>query len=369
MHFSNMKHKYCSLLFIAFSIFVSSSISAQYTFTESTKVACTPIKNQQRTGTCWSFATSSFLESELARMGKGEIDLSEMYVVRSIYNDKAKNYMLRQGKANFSQGSLAHDLINIVKKAGVMPESVYDGKLSPDDLHDHSEMEAGLKGFLDGVRTQKRYSKNWQKAFNGVIDAYMGEVPSEFEVDGKTYTPTAYAEALGINTEDYISITSFTHHPFGESFILEVPDNYSNGSFYNVPLDDLMASIDQALAQGYSVAWDGDVSEKGFSSKEGLAILPEEISDEMFEAPVKEIEVTQSLRQDAFENLSTTDDHLMHIVGSAKDQNGTKYYLIKNSWGERGEMKGFLYMSEAYMRMKTVFVMMHEDVLSFEIGE
>jgi bleomycin hydrolase len=369
MQFRNIKQKYSHLLFIVLILFVSSSLSAQYTFTELNSVACTPIKNQQRTGTCWSFATSSFLESELARMGKGEIDLSEMYVVRSIYQDKARNYMLRQGKANFSQGSLAHDLINIVKKSGVMPEAAYDGKLNPEDSYDHSEMEAGLKGYLDGVRTQSTYSKNWNKAFNGILDAYMGEVPSEFEIEGKLFTPSSYANYLGINPEDYVSITSFSHHPFGTSFILEIPDNYSNGSFYNMPLDELMTSIDQALEQGYSVAWDGDVSEKGFSSKEGLAILPVEITEEMFEAPVEEISVTQALRQEAFENLSTTDDHLMHIVGSAKDQNGKKYYLIKNSWGERGEMKGYLYMSEAYMRMKTVFVMMHKDVLSVEVEE
>lgn len=365
----NTKQALNTLIMAFLFVISTASLSAQYNFSDEVKVKCTPIKNQQKTGTCWSFATSSFLESELARMGKGDIDLSEMFVVRSIYNDKAKNYMLRQGKANFSQGSLAHDLINIVKSSGVMPESEYNGKLNTEDKHDHSEMEAGLKGFLDGVRTQKRYSEQWNKAFNNIIDAYMGVAPESFMVDGKKYTAKSYAQSLAINPDDYISITSFTHHPFGESFILEVPDNYSNGSFYNVPLKDMMGSIDQALSQGYTVAWDGDVSEKGFSSKEGLAILPIEMDDNVFKAPVKEKKVSQATRQIAFESLSTTDDHLMHIVGSAKDQNGTKYYLIKNSWGERGEFDGYLYMSEAYMKMKTVFVMMHKDALSFKLAE
>jgi bleomycin hydrolase len=297
-------------------------------------------------------------------MGQGDVDLSEMYVVRSIYNDKAMNYMLRQGKANFSQGSLSHDLMRIVSVAGVMPEAVYDGMIDDAKGHDHSEMEAGLKGYLDGVRKQIRLSPYWQTAFGGIMDAYMGAAPDRFTVNGKSYDPYSYAQALGINPRDYLSITSFTHHPFGESFILEIPDNYSNGSYYNMPLNDLVATIDKALDDGYTVAWDGDVSEDGFSSKHGVAVLPIDFDKEKtFEAPADEEIVTQESRQAAFMDYRTTDDHLMHIIGKAKDQNGTPYYIIKNSWGERGPYDGLLYMSLPYLKAKTVGVMVHRDVV------
>ena len=364
-----MFQKFLFPAFLALGTVICSSLKAQYIFEDDIRLECTEVKNQQRTGTCWSFATASFLESELSRVGGKLIDLSEMYVVRSIYNDKARNYMLRQGKANFSQGSLSHDLMRTIKRAGIMPQSVYDGKLEGDAMYDHSEMEAGLKGFLDAVRTQKRPSKNWMNAFNGILDAYMGDLPASFTIDGTEYTPQEYAESLGIVTDDYVSITSFTHHPFYESFILEIPDNYSNGTYFNVPLDQLVNSIDNALSKGYSIAWDGDVSESGFSASEGIAILPKKNATEIFEHPVEEIKASQDLRQALFENYSTTDDHLMHIVGSAKDQRGTKYYIIKNSWGERGPYDGYLYMSETYLKMKTIAVMLHEGALTFEISD
>lgn len=358
-------------IFIAMLIMMIGQLTllSQYSFSDVSMVQCTEVKNQARTGTCWSFATASFLESELQRMGKGTVNLSEMYVVRSIYKDKAMNYMMRQGKANFSQGSLAHDLIRIISKSGIVPESAYNGRLKAKAAYDHSEMEAGLKGFLDGVRTQKRLSPTWKVAFNDILDAYMGTVPDKFEVDGKTHDAKSFAKALGLNVADYVSITSFSHHPFNESFILEIPDNYSNGSFYNVPLDDMMASIDAALSRGYSISWDGDVSEHGFSSNDGIAILPKDREDDIFEKPGLEWKVTQANRQANFESYSTTDDHLMHIVGTTIDQNGTKYYIVKNSWGIRGPYDGFVYMSEAYIRMKTISVMMHQDALTFELGD
>lgn len=337
---------------------------SQYTFTDDVRLPCTEVKNQQRTGTCWSFATASFLESELHRQGKDNVDISEMYVVRSIYNDKAMNYMLRQGKANFSQGSLSHDLMRIVSVAGVVPESVYSGMIDPNDGHDHSEMEAGLKGYLDGIRTQRRLSSEWQVAFGAIMDSYMGAVPERFTVDGKSHTPYSYAQALGINTADYVSLTSFTHHPFWEEFILEIPDNYSNGSYLNVELDELVRTVDRALDEGYTVAWDGDVSEKGFSSKHGVAVLPVTFDKETtFESPVQEQDVTQSSRQEGFMSYSTTDDHLMHIIGRSKDQNGNTYYVIKNSWGDRGPYDGLLYMSLPYLKAKTIAIMVHRDVV------
>jgi bleomycin hydrolase len=295
-------------------------------------------------------------------MGKGNLDLSEMYIVRNIYQDKARNYMLRQGSAAFSQGALAHDLIRMISIAGVMPESSYTGLVGADSVYNHEEMEAGLKGYLDGVRSQKKLSQTWPTAFSGILDAYMGVVPESFTVNGKKTNALDYAKSLEINPDNYLSITSFSHQLFNETFILEIPDNYSNGSFYNVPLDVLIKIIDEALAKGYTLAWDGDVSERGFKAQKGLAILPENPKrDSLFDKPGAELKVTQESRQAAFESLETTDDHLMHLLGTAKDANGTKYYIIKNSWGEISGFDGFLYMSESYVRMKTVSILLHKD--------
>ena len=346
------------------ALLISLPLVGQYEFTHTKDVECTPVKNQSKTGTCWSFATSSFIESELMRMDKGRHDLSEMYVVRSIYQDKAKNYILRQGKANFSQGSLSHDLINIVKKSGVMPEAVYSGLLPGEKAHNHSEMEAGLKGFLDGVLKSKRLSKKWPQALDAILNVYMGDAPEFFTYKGKKHTPASLAKELSIEPDDYVNLTSFTHHPFDASFVLEIPDNYSNGSFQNIPMDDLIATIDKALANGYTVAWDGDVSEKGFDAKKGLAVLPAQPGrKDLFDKPGEELKVTQELRQENFESFSTTDDHLMHLVGTAKDQEGNEYYIVKNSWGPISLFKGYLYMSKAYAAMKTVSIMVHKDVL------
>lgn len=352
---------FTTLIFLIFFF----CVQGQYDFKHTTELSCTPVKNQSRTGTCWSFATASFIESELLRTGKGEHDLSEMFVVKNIYKDKARNYILRQGKANFSQGSLSHDLIRMIAREGVVPESVYSGLLENESKHDHSEMEAGLKGFLDGVLKSKRLSKKWPIAFESILDAYIGDFPEKFEYQNKEYTPSGLAEDLGLDSENYVSLTSFTHHPYHKKFILEIPDNYSNGAFYNIPLNELVSTIDNALKMGYSVAWDGDVSEKGFSAKQGIAVLPTDSKrEDLFTEPGEEMEVNAEIRQEHFESYSTTDDHLMHIVGKAQDKNGTEYYIIKNSWGEISPFKGYLYMSKAYVQMKTVAIMVHQDVLS-----
>lgn len=346
------------------------TMNAQYKFKNSKELECTEVKSQDRTGTCWSFATSSFIESELIRMGHSEMNISEIFVVRNIYKDKAENYVLRQGKANFSQGSLAHDLINVMNEEGIVPDAEYTGLLEDEEKHDHSEMEAGLKGFLDGVIKQRKLTDKWPDAFDAILDAYLGEAPETFTYDGKEYTPKSFVESFDLKAEDYVSITSFTHHPFNSEFILEIPDNYSNGSFYNVELDVMMKNIDYALSKGYTIAWDGDVSEKGFDAKKGIAVLPEDAKrEDLFENPGEEMEVSQATRQEAFESYATTDDHLMHIVGTAKDQDGTKYYIIKNSWGERGPYEGYIYMSESYMRMKTVSILLHEDALTEDVGQ
>lgn len=359
------------LLSLAFTVlFAITSITAQYQFEVGKSLTRTSIKNQQRTGTCWSFATSSFLESEYQRSQDKEIDLSEMYTVRSIYLDKARNYLLRQGKANFSQGSLAHDVTRAMTMAGAVPESVYSGRLNPSDPYDHGEMEKVMKSALDMFVKSKTLSDKWDDVINGILDVYMGPVPETFVVNGKSYNPKTFSETLDLDMKDYINITSFTHHPFYEKFVLEIPDNYSNGSFYNVPLDELTMIVDEALAKGYTVAWDGDVSEKGFSARNGIAVLPVDPErEDLFTTPGKEINVTAENRQMNFESYATTDDHLMHLVGSARDQFGTKYYIIKNSWGEIGEYGGYLYMSEAYFKMKTISVTVNENVLPTSIAQ
>lgn len=352
------------LFILLLTIVFSTAGQSQYIFNTEKMAPCTSVKSQQKTGTCWSFATTSFLESEAIRLGMQDVDLSEMYVVHNIYKDKAFNYVLRQGKANFSQGALAHDLIRAVTAHGIVPESVYQGRSSEDEVYNHSEMENALKGFLDGViATKKIDSYKWQEAVDAILDIYMGHAPSTFQIEDMKMTAETYARKLKLNIKDYISLTSFTHHPFYESFILEVPDNYSNGSFYNLPIDELVNAIEFALMEGYTVAWDGDVSEKGFDAKKGLAILPESPSDDQWDKPVKQAKVTQEMRQEGFTNYSTTDDHLMHLVGVALDQNGNKYYIIKNSWGELSEYKGFLYMSEAYLRKNTVGVLIHKGAI------
>ncbi|MFK8100965.1 MAG: aminopeptidase C [Saprospiraceae bacterium] len=367
-----------ALLFVLLCFFSVSSIAqvdtkkkktSNYQFTVQEKIDCTPVKSQGRTGTCWSYATSSFLESELIRKGKGKHDLSEMFAVSNIYKDKARNYVYRQGKANFSQGSLAHDPIAVAKRYGIVPEAVYSGKEKEAKRHDHSEMEKALKGMLDGVLKQKRLSKKWFTAFQAVLDVYLGSTPENFTYEGKQYTPKSFAESMEINPEDYVSITSFTHHPFYEKFILEIPDNYSNGSFYNLPIQEVEAIVDNAIKKGYSVAWDGDVSEKGFSAGKGIAVAPvDDKREDLFLEPGPEMKITQNMRQETFESFSTTDDHLMHLMGTAKDQKGTKYYIIKNSWGEISEHKGFLYMSAPYMRLKMVAILVHKDAIPKNIA-
>jgi bleomycin hydrolase len=352
------------IILLVFLFTISTHVTGQYEFKTEKRINCTSIKSQAKTGTCWSFATTSFLESELIRMGMDDINLSEMFIVRNIYKDKAMNYVMRQGKANFSQGSLSHDLIRMAETKGLVTEEAYSGLMAGDIKYDHSEMEKGLKGFLDGIRKSKVLSDKWKNAFNGILDSYMGPAPAQFKYEDKSYTPTTFSEFTKLKTDDYISITSFSHHPFYEQFILEIPDNYSNGSFYNIPLDEMTSIIDYALLAGYSIAWDGDVSEKGFSAKNGIAVLPEDIGrEDLFTMPGSEISVSQENRQSNFENYSTTDDHLMHIVGIALDQKGNKYYITKNSWGEISNYKGFLYISESYIKMKTVSIMLHKDGL------
>jgi bleomycin hydrolase len=356
------------LLFIG-AFLLSLPLWGQYGFKIEKQLTCTSVKDQQQTGSCWSYTTISFLESELLRLGKPPVELSEMYMVRTIYQDKARNYILRQGKANFSQGALSHDVTRAWRLAGAMPQEAYDGKLPGSPIHDHGEMEAVLKGLLDGVLASKKPSAQWMTAFRNVLDSYMEAVPERFIFQRQELTPQSFAASLGIDPDDYLTFTSFSHHPFYRTFVLEIPDNYSNGLYYNLPLDELQALADHALANGYTIAWDGDVSEKGFAAGRGLAVLPADPEAKgIFDAPVKELPVNQSNRQQAFENFSTTDDHLMHITGWATGADNTRYYLVKNSWGAIGPYQGYLYMSAPYFRMKTVGVMVHRDAVPEDIA-
>ncbi|GAB5550598.1 MAG: C1 family peptidase [Saprospiraceae bacterium] len=362
-----MKHVFSLICF--FLLVFSPTIYGQYQFDTTSDLACTSVKSQGRTGTCWSFTTISYLESEMLRQGKVAEDLSEMYVVRSTYLDKAKNYFLRQGKANFSQGSLSHDVMKAFSRDGIVPDAVFSGLKDGAKRHDHNQLERELKSFLDKKIASKTPMVNWIPEFTALLDDYLGEAPTEFGADDGTYTPQTYAKTLGINPDDYVTLTSFTHHPYFSSFILEIPDNYSNGLYYNLPLKDLESILIDALESGHTVAWDGDVSEPTFSSAKGLAVLPEDPSADWTGAPVKEISVNADNRQKAFEDYTTTDDHLMHLVGLSKDQAGNTYIKVKNSWGAVGPYNGFLYMSLPYYKMKTVGILVHKDVIPEEIKQ
>lgn len=356
-----------------------------YIFTSLTDLKATPVKNQASTGTCWCFATTSFIESELLRMGKEEYDLSEMFIVRKNYIDRLKDNYLRLGKGNLGPGSLSHDFMRIFSEEGIVPEEIYTGLNYGSALHNHGE----LQDFIDAVAAvpvqRKNESDQYHKIVTAILDIYLGNFPEYFTYKGITYTPISFASSLGINPSDYVEITSFTHFPFYSQGILEVPDNWTMARFYNVPLDELIEIMDYSLTNGYTVNWDGDVSERGFSHTNGVAVIPDisKILDASttdrarFERPVipqqsspdvpkpgPEIKITQELRQTGYESFTTTDDHLMHVTGIVKDQNGTKYYKTKNSWGtERNKFGGYLNMSESYVRAKTIFIMVHKNAI------
>lgn len=345
-----------------------------YHFTPVKTLQATPVQNQFKSSTCWVYSTNSFLESELIRLGKKPVDLSEIFIVRAAYIKKAENYIRRQGAAAFGQGAENHDVMNLVREFGIVPYAVYSGMPAGQDKPVHGEMEAVLKGILEAVHKMPdgKLSKQWKAAFIGALDGYMGAPPATFQWEGKTYTPQSYFQSLGIRPDDYIALTSFSHHPFYQPFVLEVSDNWSNGMFYNITLDELVQAAEHAVANGYSIAWATDVSEKTFSAKEGLALMPEKAWDDMsqgardslWKAPGKEKWVTQEERQQAFDELGTTDDHGMHITGLVTDQMGSKYFTVKNSWGTvKKEMAGYLYVSQPYFRHKTMAIMVHKEAL------
>ncbi len=360
-----MKNLYIGLLF-ASGLFTASA--QNYEFQDVIDVERLPVISQDITGTCWSFSTSSFLESEIIRLTGKKIDLSEMFQARTTYLAKAENYIMRQGKANFSEGALAHDVLNSVVKNGLVPNSVFDGLNDGELKHNHAEMVAVLEAMLKTYveNPGKKLSPNWKQAINAVLDIYLGSIPTKFEYEGKNYTPKSFAEFTKIKPENYVTLTSFTHEANYKPFILNIPDNFSNGNMYNLPLDEFIANIDNALANGYSLSLDCDVSEATFSGKYGIAFVPEKEEDTKtgLAEIIIEKNITPEYRQQEFENISTTDDHLMHIVGKVKDQKGNTYYKVKNSWGS-DEKKvangGYIYMSAPYMKLKAISVLVHKD--------
>ena len=365
-----------------------------FRFTTIDSIAITPVKDQNRSSTCWSYSTIGFLESELLRMGKGEYDLSEMFVVHHTMLDRAEYSVRMYGTAEFAPGGSAYDVIYCLKNYGMVPQEVMPGiqygSTPADTLPVHAELDAVAGGVVKAVTNSglKKLTPVWKKALTAVYDTYLGECPATFIYNGKEYTPKSFAEELGLNADDYVSITSYTHHPYYTTFALEVPDNWRMDQMYNVPMDEMMAIIDNALAKGYTLAWGADVSEICFTRK-GLGVVPEEEKavdltgsdaarwlglsatdkrEELTKKPLPEKTITQEMRQAAYDSWENTDDHGMQIFGTAKDQNGKRYYMVKNSWGtKRSEYKGIWYVSEAYMQYKTNDVLVHKNAIPKDI--
>ena len=334
-----------------------------YNFTVVKEVGATEVKNQYKSGTCWTYSAQSFLESEAIKKGKGTFDLSEMFIVRNMYSLKAQHYIRWAGAVSFGPGGEFHDVINCARQFGICPQLAYTGFPYGGTKPTHGEMDAVVKAMIDAALKipDGKLSPALKVSVEATLDAYLGKTPEKFNYDGKTYTPQSFRDYIGINPDDYVEITSFSHHPF----------------YDNVPMNEMMSTIDNALDNGYTVAWAGDVSEKGFSFKNGVAIVPEtdwvdmtmQESDSIFNKPVKQRVITQKLRQEAFDNLSTTDDHGMHIIGKAKDQDGQIYYIVKNSWGtDRNDAKGYFYASASYVAYKTTSIMVNKNAIPKSIS-
>ncbi len=368
----------------------ASAQTAEYEFTTVKENPITSIKNQYRSGTCWCFSALSFIESEILRTKGQEVDLSEMFVVGKSYRDRAIKYVRLDGHLNFAAGSSFGDVLHVIDDYGIVPQEAMPGFNYGTTLPEHNELDAALKGYVSAIvkNPNRTLSTAWVNGFDGIVAAYFGEYPETFTVEGKEYTPESYRDHLGINYDDYVNISSFTHHPFYEPFIIEVCDNWRWDSAYNLPIDEMMEVMYNAIDKGYTIAWGSDVSEKGFT-RDGLAVMPveekkaaagsdqerwvgkaaEEQQEEVKAELPEEMTITQEMRQDGYDRKTTTDDHGMHIYGVAKDQNGNKYFMVKNSWGEAGKYNGIWYASDAFVRYKTLNIVVHKDALPKHIAK
>lgn len=393
-----MKKLILSILFLTITTILAFSQETEkkkgYDFTTIKELKASPVKNQFRSSTCWSFSAISFLESEMLRIGKPEVNLSEAWIIRHTFVEKAILYVRWQGNLNYAGGGAFHDVTHMIKKYGIVPEEVYNGLNYGTDKYVHNEIDAVLKGYLEQVikNPNRELSTAWLNGVEGILDAYLGKRPEKFNYKGKEYTPKSFAsEFVGLNMDDYTEFSSFTHHPYYQQFIIEIPDNWAMGMVHNVTLDDIIKIIDNSIDIGYTVGWGGDVSEKGFSWKNGVAIVPDmnyevtsgtdkerltgltakdkEALIYSFENPVKELEITPEIRQKEFDNYNTTDDHGMHIVGIAKDQNGNKYYKVKNSWDIDNPYSGYIYMSETYIKFKMTDIIVNKNAVPKDIAK
>ncbi len=390
-------------LLLAAALMLSASAMAQparegagapkpgYKFTDTKVIPGTSVKNQSRSGTCWCFSGVSFIENEVLKNGGGEIDLSEMYIVRNAYFDKAIKYVRLHGNLNLAVGGAFHDVTEMIKKYGAIPQEVYSGFNYGTDLPVFGEIDAVIKAYIDAIvkNPNRTLSTAWVNGLNAIMDSYFGEIPATFEYKGKTYTPESYAASLPINLDDYITVTSFTHHPFYGEFVVEVPDNWMWMPSYNLPLDEMMAVIDASIEAGHSIGWATDVSEKGFSRQGALAIVPEEDLDNLsgteaerwgamteaerskalysFAEPVTEKVITQELRQEAYDNYQSTDDHGMVIEGTAVDQAGNPFFKVKNSWDATPPYDGYYYFSRPFVEYKTISIMVNKNAVPASI--
>lgn len=364
-----------------------------YIFTDKVEVKYTSVKNQHRSGTCWSYSGLALIEADILKNTGNEVYLAPMHVVRNVYSEKATRYVRFHGSLNFAGGGAFYDVVESIKKYGIVPHDAYPGLEYGEEMNVHGELDEILKGYVDAVIKNKnrKLSTAWKRGYDAVLDAYFGEVPQEFTHEGKSYTPQSFTKAMKINPDDYIYISSYTHHPFYEQFIIEVPDNWGHGTAYNLPLDEFMEVFDYALENGYAVAWASDISERGFSYGNGVAVVPEDNMEELsgserlkwtsmsdaermkrlysFDEPGPEKIITQEMRQEGFDNYTTTDDHGMLIVGIAHDQNSNKYYKVKNSWGTNDKYEGFFYASKPFVEYKTMSIMINKKALSKKIAK
>ena len=350
----------------------------------------TSIKNQNRSSTCWSFSSLAFLESELLRQGKGEYDLSEMFVVHHTMADRAERYVRLHGDNSFSPGGSFYDVVYCMNNYGLVPQEAMNGIMYGDTLPVHNELDAVAEAYVNAIAKGKltKLTPVWMNGLNAIYDTYLGKCPEKFSYKGKEYTPVTFAKSLGLNADDYVSLTSYTHHPFYKKFAIEIQDNWRNAESWNLPIDEFMTVIENAVNNGYTVAWGSDVSEDGFT-RDGIAVVPQmnrtdltgsdmarwtgltmaDKRKELTSKPMPEMDITQEMRQKAFNNWETTDDHGMLIYGTAKDQNGKEYYMVKNSWGTNNKYKGTWYASKAFVKYKTMNILVHKDALPKEIAK